>query len=175
MSTTKVIALPLTTTRTIYYELLLITAAFFVPFAISGPQLLTGSVVNFLLIMYAQRAFSKRTLAIVVLPSIGALLNNVILGTATISLFYFLPFIWLANYFYIMGFRRLAATNRGAGLVGGVFAKCALLFGVAYLLVALHIVPSVFLTAMGVFQLITAVLGGGVALVVNPFIKTTTS
>ena len=83
------------------YQNVIISLAFFIPFLISGPQLLTGTLVNCLLILGIKFVDKKNHLFISILPSIAAVLNGLVFGKFTIFLVYFLPFIWLGNFVLI--------------------------------------------------------------------------
>jgi hypothetical protein len=164
----KTITLPQTTSRVIEYSL--IAASFFIPFFISGPQLLTGTIVNTLLFLFVSQLSSKKTLPIVILPSIGAVLNGILFGKFTVFLLYFLPFIWIGNYVLILSFKSLLKTRSFfISMVGSSLIKCSILFFVALFFTQYKIVPTIFLQLMGVFQLITALMGGMVAWAIYHF------
>ncbi len=130
--------------------------AFCVPLLFNGSQIITGSIINTLLFISAAK-LSKRTLPfIAVIPSLGAVSNGLLFGPFTIYLVYFLPFIWVGNYL-------LMYVVKSSNFLIASLAKSAFLFLIAYIFVSLHIVPKIFLTAMGVMQLGTALIGGVVA------------
>jgi len=159
---TKTIVLPKTNTHTLEYSLL--TLSFFIPFLISGPQLLTGSVVNALLFLFVSKTYSKKFLPIIVLPSLGALLNGVVFGTFTPFLLYFLPFIWISNFILVESFQYCFHKKSFAmGVVGSSIIKSLFLFTIAFVFTTTKFVPQIFLQAMGIFQLGTALLGGAIA------------
>lgn len=142
-------------------DLALPVLAFTIPFFISGPQLLTGSVVNLLLFLTASYSSKKNSIIIALLPSVGALLNGLIFGKFTFYLFYFLPFIWIGNLVLMNSFLKLKKSVPIAlDIFISSFAKSGFLFTFALIFFNLKIVPSIFLTAMGVFQLVTALIGG---------------
>ena len=139
---------------------------FFIPFLLGHPQLLVGIVVNASLILAALNLKSFKLLPIIMIPSIGVLTKGLIFGPFTIFLVYMIPFIWIGNAILVYCFKKL---NLGLGLnswfvlfIGSV-SKAGFLFGVAYLLVKLSILPAVFLGAMGLLQVYTALLGGVLA------------
>jgi hypothetical protein len=163
---TKTITLPQTKSLVLEYSLL--TAAFLIPFFISGPQLLTGTIVNTLLFLFVSQTASKKFLPIVVLPSIGALLNGVLFGKFTIFLLYFLPFIWISNFILVRSFSLLLKRNSYVvSVVASSILKSAALFAVAYILTFTKVVPMVFMQLMGLFQLYTALLGGLIAFIIH--------
>ena len=141
-------------------DFIIYSLAFFIPFFISHPQLLTGAVVNCLLFIAIQKFSYKKIVPVVVLPSLGAILNGVLFGPATIFLYYFLPFIWISNLILIWTFSKLLKKNYFLAVLSSSFLKALFLFAIANLYVNLRIVPKVFLTAMGAVQLITALSGG---------------
>ncbi len=167
----KTIALPKTTSQIIEYSLL--TTSFLIPFLISGPQLLTGTIVNTLLYLFVLRSSSKKILPMVMLPSIGALLNGILFGKFTVFLLYFLPIIWMANYVLIQSFSYLLKKKYSVliSIGGSSLLKTALLFSIAYLFTVIKIVPVIFLQLMGLFQLYTALLGGILALGIHTIIS----
>lgn len=166
----KTITLP--KTKSIVFEYTLISLAFLIPFFISGPQLLTGTIVNTLLYLFAFRAFSKKLLVISALPSIGALLNSILFGTVTGYLLYFLPFIWVGNYLLVHSSRYLLKKySLFVSLIGSALIKSLVLFSIAYFFTFLKIVPQIFLQAMGIFQLGTAIMGGVIAGTINTLLS----
>lgn len=168
----KTITLPQTKALTLEYSLL--ASAFLIPTLISGPQLLTGTVVNALLFLFVSQTRSKKVLPLILLPSVGALLNGLVFGTATVFLLYFIPFIWLANYSLTESFRYLLQKNSyivSVGISAGI--KSALLFSFAYILTNLHVVPLQFLQLMGLFQLYTALFGGILAYSIHTILNKT--
>lgn len=166
----KTITIPKTSTQVLEYSLLAIS--FFIPFFISGPQLLTGTVVNSLLFLFVVQLNSKKIMPIVMLPSIGALLNGILFAKFTVFLLYFLPFIWVSNYILIHSFGLLLKKySFFLSMVMSSFLKCMFLFSVAFIFTSTKIVPAIFLQLMGLFQLYTALLGGVLALGVYTIIK----
>ena len=153
-------------TTTIFFA-----AAFFVPFFLSGPQLLTGTVVNSLLYLSSVKLKTKDWEVMTALPSIGALLHGVVFGPLTIYLFYFLPFIWISNNILILVFRqkKIISSTAGRIFLASVF-KSLFLFIVANVYFFYKVVPKIFITAMGLVQLITAVAGGFLAIIILHFI-----
>lgn len=133
--------------------------AFLIPFAISGPQLLVGSVVNTFLFITAAKLDKKSILLVAILPSLGAFSHGVIFGPLTFFLFYFLPFIWIGNLLLIYVFKQYKNILLAAGV------KTAFLFLTANIYHSFQIVPKLFVTSMGLFQFVTALIGGVLALV----------
>lgn len=166
----KTITLP--KTQSLILEYTLLSLAFLIPFFVSGPQLLTGTIVNTLLFLFASQTSSKRMLPILILPSIGAALNGILFGKFTVFLLYFLPFIWVSNYVLVHSFRMIVKkTNFIIAAALSSFLKCIFLFTIAFIFTSSRIVPLLFLQLMGLFQLYTALLGGGVTLLLVMLIK----
>jgi hypothetical protein len=162
----KTITLPKIKTLLFEYSLLLV--GFFVPFLITGPQLLTGTIVNSILFLYVSQSYSKKTLPLVILPSIGALLNGLLFGKFTVFLLYFLPFIWIGNYVLVQSFKVLSKKySFSLAILMSSSFKFIVLFSIAYLFTATKTVPMMFLQLMGLFQLYTALMGGALALLIS--------
>ena len=78
-----------------------------------------------------------------------------------------LPFIWVGNAVLVLCIKYFMLdnkTNRIAALGIGATAKAAFLFCAAFALLSFSMVPAAFLTAMGIFQLMTAAMGGAAAI-----------
>ncbi|KKR00996.1 MAG: hypothetical protein UT26_C0037G0021, partial [Microgenomates group bacterium GW2011_GWC1_39_12] len=84
-------------------------------------------------------------------------------GPFTIYLVYFLPFIWVGNYL-------LMYVAKSSSFLVAALAKSLFLFLIAYIFVSLHIVPKIFLTAMGILQLVTALVGGIAAIGISKYL-----
>ena len=141
-------------------EISLSVLAFAIPFLVSGPQWLTGTLVNSFLIIFVTRS-KKNILPVVALPSIGALLHGMVFGPLTPFLFYFLPFIWIGNYLLVKAFEKLSErTNFFGGVFISAFIKSLFLYFTAIFFFKLNIVPAFFLKTMGIIQFYTALIGG---------------
>ena len=134
-------------------------AAFFAPFLIGHPQWLVGTIVNTGLFLSAIFLPKRYILPAIIFPSLGVLARGIVFGPFTPFLAYFLPFIWLGNLILILVFKR-------AGFVAGALAKFLFLFLIASIYVELNFAPAVFLQAMGLNQLATAMAGGLLALLI---------
>jgi hypothetical protein len=143
---------------------------FLVPFFFSKSQIFTGIVVNAALVLAALNLKGLKLLPIILMPSIGVLAAGVIFGALTPALLYMIPFIWVANAVIVIAVKELflkRKINRFATLGIGAGAKTLLLFGAAFALFSFGTVPALFLTTMGVMQLMTAISGGMIALGVH--------
>jgi hypothetical protein len=150
-----------------FWEITLYTiAAFLLPFFIGHPQIIVGVLVNAFLITSALNVRGAKLLAVIVAPVLGALCRGMLFGPFTVFLLYMIPFIWVGNAILVFSFKWLnleRKMNKWVTLIVGSVVKAGFLFGIAYLLVSLNVLPVLFLTTMGLFQLYTAILGGVVA------------
>ena len=149
--------------------------SFLVPFSIAQPQLLVGTIVNAALVAGAFKLRGGELLPLIVLPSLGTLAAGLVFGPFTPFLVVMLPFIWIGNALLVYAVKRFIvaveneknktknAKNYVVGNAIGIAAKTAFLFASAYALYSLQLVPAIFLTAFGVFQLVTALAGAGLA------------
>ncbi len=154
------------------YQNIIISLAFLIPFLISGPQLLTGSLVNCLLILGIKFVNKKNYFIIAVLPSVAAILNGLVFGKFTPFLIYFLPFIWLGNFVFIKSIIYFKNNSPiSLSIIFGLILKTFILYFSAFIYFKLSLVPEIFLTAMGVFQLITGVIGGLVFLGIDKILN----
>jgi len=135
-----------------------------VPLCISGPQILVGSLVNMLLVFYALRFPTKPYAIMCMMPSMGAIGNGLVLGTLTPFLIYFIPCIWIGNIVFVSTVQKLSHINIFLRVVLGAMLKSTILFLMAYIFIRLQMVPQALLAPMGVAQLVTALVGGFLAM-----------
>jgi len=133
--------------------------AFFVPFTFGHPQWLVGTIVNACLFLGATYLSKKYWLPLAILPSLGVLARGLVFGQLTMFLVYFLPFIWLGNLILILVYKK---TN----FVLASLAKFLFLYLVVNIYFGFHLVPKLFLIAMGLNQLATALAGGLIAFLI---------
>lgn len=121
-----------------------------VPIFFDHPQILTGTIVNLILIYIAINFRRNALLPAVFLPSLAALAKGVLFGPFTIYLAIFAPFIWIANAIFIIGIRYFLMKWKREIFAFGLAAifKAAFLFSIALLLMSFIKVPTVFLGAM---------------------------
>jgi hypothetical protein len=138
-------------------------ACFLAPFLLGHPQILVGIIVNASLILGATYIKGYKLLPIILLPSIAVLSRGIVFGPFTMFLIYMIPFIWLGNavYAYLYKYLHFNKVNSALGIGIASAAKTAFLFGTAFILVKLSVLPAIFLATMGWLQLVTA-LGGGI-------------
>lgn len=152
-------------------NLVVYTLGFAIPFLFSHPQLLTGTIVNSLLFVSSEKMKRRDLYPILVLPSLGAVSHGVLFGPQTIFLVYFLPFIWLGNYVQAVLFSFTKGQSYPVRVLLAAIAKYLLLYLSANTYFRLHLVPKLFVTSMGLSQLITACLGGLLAFFLLLFLK----
>ena len=165
----KVIALA--KTNFLQLEIALPALAVTIPFFISGPQWLTGTMVNTFLFLFISKLPLRKSIPIIVLPSIAALAHGVVFGPLTPFLFYFLPFIWLGNLLMISLFSAFKKRNYLFAVGLASIGKFVLLMSMAFLYFNLKIVPQSFITSMGLIQLTTAFSGGLLSFGILGFVK----
>lgn len=154
------------------HQTTVMSLAFLIPFLISGPQLLTGTLVNCLLISGVKFVDKKNYLFMAVLPSVAAVLNGLVFGKFTIFLVYFLPFIWLSNFILIRSIIYLKEKlSLSFSITLSVIFKTTILFLTSLIYFKFNFIPEIFLTAMGVFQLATGIIGGLMFLGINKVLK----
>jgi hypothetical protein len=149
MNTAKTISKPINITATLpWFSIVLI------PLLLPGPQILVGTIVNVLLFSQSKKLDSQKLIILAVLPSIAAISHGLLFGPFTIYIVYFLPFIWLGNFILMY------VNKKTNSFIYSSFAKAFFLTSIALVLVNFKLVPTMFLTAMSVFQLGTALAGG---------------
>jgi len=130
-------------------------------------QLIVGTIVNTALIMTAINLKGwKKIIGVVTLPSISNLLGGYVFKTASPFMAYMVPAIWLGNFAIVYAYKLLLVAKQKnyfvAGIVG-VIAKVAIIFIFFNIINAFGVFPekvaTMFKTAMGVTQLITATCG----------------
>ncbi|MFH1683048.1 MAG: hypothetical protein ABIA37_04590 [Candidatus Woesearchaeota archaeon] len=140
--------------------------AFFVPLLMGHPQFVVGTMVNAALVLAALNLKGAKLLPVILLPSLGVLSRGMIFGPFTIFLLIMIPFIWIGNsllVFSIKEFYLRRKYNKYLSLGIGISFKVAFLFSMACVLVKASILPVLFLTAMGLTQVYTAVAGSALA------------
>ena len=137
--------------------------AFLIPFSLGHPQLLVGVLVNAFLVIASLNLDAKKVMGIALFPSLGVIARGVLFGPFTFALVFMVPFIWMGNLVLILAMKYLFGEKKMdyfISLGAGALLKTGLLFCAAYALLQFSLVPALFLEAMGVIQLITAVGGG---------------
>lgn len=133
----------------------------------SNSQIIVGSIVNTALIMSAINIKGlKKIIGVVTMPSVSTILSGYVFGTASVYMVYMIPAIWLGNFALIYAYKFIMLNkNKNYFLAGvaGIIAKVLVIFGVFELLNVFSIFPQKLVsnlqTAMGLTQLITAIIG----------------
>lgn len=142
--------------------------SFVIPLLISKPQLLVGSAINFLIVFSTLRYGLKKTLPILMIPSLVATGNGLLFGSATLFLVYLMPFIMISNSILSLSINKFK-NILGIGL--GIILKVAFLYTATLILVEYIGLPKIFLTSMGYIQIYTAMIGGGLGYVIYTVTK----
>ena len=147
-----------------YIFVLVSFIVFSIPFFFSKSQILTGSIVNTALFLSVIFLPKKYFLPIIVLPSLAVLSRGLIFGPFTPFLVYFLPIIWLGNFILIKTFQYFFKVKYFTGILTAALLKWLVLYLFASLFFSLHLIPKIFLQTMGIYQFITAIVGGVISL-----------
>lgn len=140
--------------------------SFVIPIFFGHPQLLIGTIINAILFRSALTTKFQRIIPLIMLPSIGALVGGALFGGFTPFLIYFMPMIWAGNALYVLTAKFISKKikkNFGGNVLLASLFKSALLFGSAFIMVTFFGFPSMFLIAMGIMQVYTALMGGAIA------------
>ena len=141
-------------------------ALFALPLVLSWPQIVIGSVVNFLLILAAFRYKNAKTMIpLVMLPSIAAVMHGMIFGHFSSFLVYMMPAIRIGNYLLVYIVQHDA--NHIKWILTWALVKSIFLALVASLLIYSWILPAMFLKAMGLYQLLSVLVWGAWAFVLK--------
>lgn len=141
------------TTKTFF----ILISLFAVPFFLSGPQLLIGSIVNILLIFVALNYKNYYAIIpMIMLPSIAAVLHGVMFGSLFVLLPYLMPAIWIGNFLLVYTIQQ--SKQLISWIVTGGLYKSIFLVIVAYVLIYFWILPVIFLKAMWLYQLLTVIM-----------------
>ena len=125
-----------------------------VPLIIGKPQLLVGSIVNFLIVYSTLKYGIKKTVPILILPSLTAIGTGLLFGGATYFLMYLTPFIIISN--ALLSY--FVSKKTHIYLILGVLSKGIFLV-LAYKVLMEYIgLPTVFLSS-SYLQFVTALIG----------------
>jgi len=137
-----------------------------VPLIIGKPQLLVGSIINFLIVYSTLRYGFKKTVPILVLPSLTAIGTGLLFDGATYFLMYLSPFIIISN--MILSYFVSKKTN--IYFILGVFSKGIFLV-LAYRVLMEYIgLPIIFISS-SYLQFVTAIVGVLTAVTLYDFSK----
>jgi uncharacterized membrane protein len=140
------------------------TLSFLIPFFLPKPQIILGTIINLILIYSVSKFTFKQMLPLFILPSISSFLNNLLFGTSTVFLLYLIPFISLSNFAFVYVFKEVNKTY--LNIILASCTKAFILYFCTLILVKVTNMPDMFLTIMGGIQLITALMGGGLAILI---------
>lgn len=125
------------------------------PLVIGKPQILVGSIVNFLIIYSSLKYGLKKNIPMLLLPSLTATTTGLLFDGATYFLIYLTPFIVLSN--FILSY---FSTKRNViSLILGVFLKGIFLVTIYKILIESIGLPNIFFTS-SYLQFVTALIGG---------------
>ncbi len=134
--------------------------AFFVPFLIGHPQIVVGVIVNFMLIRSAYYSSMKKTLPIIILPSLAVFFRGMMFGNLTSQLIYLIPFIILGNFTLVFLSKQYFKNNKKilTNSLKGIIVKVGIIFLGTVLIYAFGLVPIFFLQTMASLQIVTALI-----------------
>ncbi len=144
---------------------LLYALSFSIPFFVQGPQLLVGSLINFLLILSISEYKFKEIIPVLILPSLSVYLHGLLFTGATNFLLYLIPFIAISNALYVLVFKYIKTDY--LNIYCATFFKTVFLFTCTYVLFRTIGLPQAFLSAMGIMQFVTGITGGIIAVVLT--------
>lgn len=125
-------------------------------------QLITGTIINAILIKSVLGIKSKKVFLLSIIPSSSVFLGGVLFANLSFQIALMLPFIWLSNFVLMFLMRKLVVENKKEYFVStfvSSICKNCLLFSVAFVLFYFGFVPVIFLTIFGIMQFITAMSG----------------
>jgi len=125
-------------------------------------QLIIGAIVNALLIKSAISMKTKNVFLLALIPSIAAMAGGLLFGGFSSAMIYMIPFIWAGNFVIMVLMRKMfiqKKKNYWLSSILGTTTKTALLFSAAITMLSFGLVPVLFLTAFGIIQFVTAIMG----------------
>jgi hypothetical protein len=160
----------LTVVSSEWFQITLLTVlSISAPLFLKSPQLLVGSVVNFVLFFSAKKFGFRKSLPSILLPCLIAYSSNILFKGATYFLIFFIPIIFIGNSIYVLLSRYIK--NSFFSVIVSSVCKSLLLYIFAYIFVKEVGLPQIFITNMGVMQLITGIIGGILGLLFINFNK----
>lgn len=136
----------------VLYSLYLLSVL--IPLIIGKPQLLVGSLVNFLITYSTLRYKVVKTLPILLLPSITATVTGLLFNGATHFLLYVMPFIMVSNLILSLFVNK----RKNISYVVGILLKGGFLLVAYYIMNVIVGLPKVFLLSVNL-QFVTATIG----------------
>lgn len=126
-----------------------------IPLIIGKPQLVVGSIVNFLIIYSSLKYGIRKSIPLLILPSLTATTTGLLFDGATYFLIYLTPFIIFSN--LILSY--FASKKSLSYLILGVLSKGIFLVLMYKLLIESIGLPNIFLTS-SYLQFLTGLVGG---------------
>ena len=127
------------------------------PLLIPKPQILLGTLINALFIFSVTRFGLKKTLPLLLVPSLLSYTQGLLFGSSTIFLLYLIPFIAISNFALVYLYIKIKLPY--VNILISASIKALILYCAVLLLMKLTNMPQAFLQAMGMIQFITALLG----------------
>ncbi|PIU21346.1 MAG: hypothetical protein COT15_02920 [Candidatus Diapherotrites archaeon CG08_land_8_20_14_0_20_34_12] len=143
---------------------------FFTPIILGHNQILTGAIVNTMLVLSAMYIKNYRIIPLALMPSLGVLAAGLMFGNLTIFLIYLIPFIWIGNFLIIYGMKYFYLNKHANYWKSSVISsimKSAFIGLATFALVLANIVPAALLMPMSGLQLVTALIGCSIAFAVH--------
>ena len=133
----------------------------------ANSQIIIGSIVNASLVTAAINLKGwKKIFGVVTMPSVSTILGGYVFGTASVYMVYMIPAIWIGNFSLIYAYKLIALEkNKNYFIAGttGILVKVVIIFAFFNLLNIFGVFPEKLIqnlqTAMGMTQLITAIIG----------------
>ena len=134
---------------------------FLIPIFLSH-QFIVGTIVNALIIHATFNHSLKKVALLCLLPSVAVASTGLLFGTLTSFLTIMLPFIWVSNFIIAHVSKKMFLEQNKNYFLSTTLASVAktiFLFISVIILFALGLVPILFLSAFGIFQLVSAESG----------------
>jgi len=131
--------------------------AILLPLLIPKPQILLGTLINALFIFSVTRFGLKKTIPLLLIPSILSYTQGLLFGSSTIFLLYLIPFIAISNFALVYLYKKINIPY--VNILISASIKALILYSAVLLLMKFTNMPQAFLQAMGMIQFITALLG----------------
>lgn len=134
-----------------------------VPALISKPQIVTGTLVNILLVYTTLEFGIKKSIYLSLIPSTSVVITGLLFGSLTPFIAYLIPFIIFSNAILIISINKY---QNIVGCIIGSVLKAVFLFSIVNILVNTINLPEVLIPSMGYIQLLTATMGSIFALII---------
>jgi hypothetical protein len=137
-------------------------------------QLITGTIVNALLIKSALDYKTKKIYLLSIIPSTAVFAGGVLFGNLSGHVLYMLPFIWVSNSLLMFVMRKGLIKNKKSYIYSAITSGVAKTFFLSICAVGLYylnIVPFAFLTMFGALQLVTAEAGAALVAITRKFYR----